>query len=35
MGRSMLRSPVGVACWMVVTADHWPSFMRSAAMAML
>src|SRR6185503_20754590 len=35
IGRSMLRSPVGVACWMVETADHLPSFIRSAATAML
>ena len=30
-GRSMWRSPVGVVCWTVATADHLPSFMRSVA----
>jgi hypothetical protein len=27
----MWRSPEGVGWWMVATADHLPSFMRSVA----
>jgi CBS domain-containing protein len=34
-GRSMWRSPDGVEWWMVATADHLPSRMRSVATSMV